>query len=68
MSGGNVVVKVSKASVSNRTPVSPGANDKSKLCAIFEIEIRSEIMAKFLPGHECIPIDMGLAPVARMGF
>lgn len=51
ISGCKVIVKVSLTSLSNVSPVSPGANERSKCCASFESVIRRLIIAKGLPGQ-----------------
>ena len=50
-SGGSVTVKVSSISLSNASPVSPGANVMSKFCTMVDNATRRLSCARFLPGQ-----------------
>jgi hypothetical protein len=53
-----VTVNVSSISLSNASPVSPGANETSKFCAIIESDVRKLISARFLPGQPYAPVQL----------
>jgi hypothetical protein len=59
-------VNVSSISLSNISPVSPGAKETSKFCAIIESDVRKLISARFFPGQPYAPIWLSAAKI-RIG-